>query len=486
MIPSRLFLLPVLLAGPVSAQSTLTLTVAGSTTARAAAEREYGFAAYPVTVLAPLGIEVTRRIEVTTRQERIEVKVLGLTLWFRPGYSTFADNGLLVSLQDRAFVRNGMLYLPEYFYAEWLPNRHPRGLRYTAATRTLEQVANVMAEPLRAAYPLPVPAGKLEPKAVAQPGRDSGASTPVGGNGSSAITTTFTEEEPRVASAALDTRRAPSPGPSPSVEMHMRLSGFYSDNFFQAPPGAAPAQLLATSADARVVLRIPEQRTNVQARIGRTLFDGFAPSTAVTGGFDANGKYHVVEATGGYQRRSPRLGVGDQPGFASSVYASGAFGMKLPLQMQVSALGHYYDIYLHARATDSRFSGAGGALRYRGFGYRFSPEVGEVRSTWSSSIASENYRERAQWVSVRAVPVDPVWLHARYRRDNRHYTIPDESSSNFGRADAREVWTLATDVRLGGRLTWGMYYTLEDGTSSRTDRTFRTQSITSGLSYRVW
>jgi hypothetical protein len=475
---SRILLVSILLAGPVHAQGTPTLAVAGDTTARAAAVRDHGFAAYPVTVLAPLGIEVT------TRQERIEVKVMGITLWFRPGHGTFADNGLLVSLHETAFVRNGVLYLPEHFYAAWLPARHPRGLRYTAATRTLERLTDVAAEQLRASYP--PPAGQPEPRAAVKPVRAVGSSGPeADGNGASA-TTAFADDVAPAPPAVLDSRRAASPQPGPAVEMHMRLSGFYSDNFFQAPPDATPAQLLATSAEARFVLRIPEQRTNVHARVSRTLFDGFAPSTAVTGAFDANGKYHVLEATGGYQRRSPRLAAGDQTGFASSVYGSGAIGVKLPLQMQLSALGHYYDIYVHARATDNRFSGAGAALRYRGFGYRFSPEVGEVRSNWSSSIASENYQERAQWVSVRAVPVAPVWFHARYRRDTRHYTIPDESAGNFGRVDAREVWTLASDVRLGQRLTWGVYYTREDGTSSRAERTFRTQSITSGLSYRVW
>ena len=474
----------VLLADPVGAQNTPTLTVAAATSSRAAGVRDFGFAAYPVTVLAPLGLEVTRRIDVATNQERIEVKVLGINLWFRPGYSLFADNGLLVALEQRAFLKDGVLYLPEHFYSGWLPSRHPRGLRYTAATRTLEQLSDIAAEPLQASYP--PPPGQAAAPDIAKPDQKPVASQPIEAAIGASTVRTLTDEESSVASAVLDRRRAPTPERSPSTEMHLRLSGFYSDNFFQAPFGATPAKLVATSADARVVLRTPEQGTNVHARVGRTVFDGFAPSTAVTGGFDSNGKYHVLEAIGGYQRRSPRLAVGDQPGFASSVYASGAFGMKLPLQLQVSALAHYYDIFVHARASDNQFAGAGGAIRFRGFGYRFSPEVGEVRSNWKSSIASEEYTEQAQWVSLRAVPIAPVWLHVRYRWDNRTYTIPDETSGNFGRADARKVWTIATDVRLGGRLTWGTYYTREDGTSSRTDRTFRTQSITSGLSYQVW
>lgn len=478
MIRSRLVLITALLASPVSAQGTITLTVSGDSSVRAAAVRDYGFPAYAVTVLAPLGMEVA------TRGQRIEVKVMGMTLWFRAGYATFADNGLMVSLHEIAFVRNGVLHLPEHFYVEWLPARLPRRLRYTAGKRTLEELEDVVAAPVQLS-PGPRPR-QLEPNVLSGPGPDGRDSAAERGTNGSRAATALPDSDSPAPRALLDTRQAASPGPSPSAEMHLRVSGFYSDNFFQAPREATPVELLATSAEARLVLRIPEQRTNVQARVSRTVFDGFAPSTAVIASYDANGRYHVLEGTGGYQRRSPRLGAGDQTGFASSVYGSGAFGLKLPLQMQLSALGHYYDIYLHARSVDSRFSGIGGALRYRGFGYRFSPEVGEVRSTWSSPIASENYLERAQWVSVRAIPVAPVWLHARFRRDDRRYSIPDASASNFGRVDTRDVWTFASDVRLGRRLTWGVYYNREEGSSTRADRTFTTQSITSGLSYRVW
>ena len=475
---THFLLIATLLASPVGAQGTTSLTVAGATRTRAEAARDYGFVAYPITVLAPLGFEAA------ARDGRIEVRLPGITMWFRPGYSTFADNGLLVSLNEPAFVRDGMLYLPEYFYTEWLPKRHPRGLRYVASTRTLEQLTDLAAEPRQASYPPPPPGPPVPETAKTTPDTAGRTRANDAANGHSSAAAPIGEEA-AVPSAALDARRASTSRSEPAVEMHVRVSAFYSDNFFQAPSYATPSELLATSADARVVLRIPEQRTNVQARVSRTVFDGFAPSTAIIGGFDANGTYHVLEATGGYQRRSPRLGIGDEPGFASSVYGSGSLGVKLPLQMQVSMLGHYYDIYVHARAMDSRFSGAGGALRYRGFGYRFSPEVGQMRSTWSSSIASENYLELSRWVSIRATPVAPVWLHARYRRDSRQYTVPEETSSNFGRVDAREVLTLVTDIKLGGRLTWGVYYTHEDGTSTRAGRTFTTQSITTGLSYRV-
>lgn len=472
----RHLLASIVLAGPLAAQATDTLVVAGDTSARAAAIRSHGYVAYPVTVLAPLGAEIT------AKHERIEVKLYGRVIWFRPGYGTFADNGTLESLNHHAFERKGVLYVPETFFAQWLPARFPRRLRYDAATRTLTRFQAVRVS----LWPAPPPRPSPDPPNP-QLARDSVASGGIFAT-EERILTTPEPSEPR--------HRTASPA-SVALEMHMRLSGFYSDNFFQAPSGGTPTEVLATSAEGRVLLRMGGPRATVYARAHRTEyhvhtrgdgaeFEGFGPSVAALVGFDWSGRRHSMQATGGYQRRSPRLAVGDQTEFANTVHAAGAYGVLLPGRLQVNLLGHYYDIYLNARGTQSQYYGGGGALRYRGFGFRFSPEVGRTQSRWLAPSASEQYGEQTQWVTLRVIPFAAVYLDARYREDVRAYTTGDRSASNFGREDTRAHWTVATDVRLTRRLWWGVYYAHEDARSTRPGRTFTTQSITSGLAYRVW
>jgi hypothetical protein len=417
-------------------------------------------------VLTPLGAEIK------TERERTEVKLFGRVFWFRPGYGTFGDNGTMESLPNVAFDRDGVLYLPEGFFAQWLPARFPRRLRYDDGTRTLTKSQAVVRV---STWPVPSPR-RTRTAASAQLARDSVSSDGI----------FATEERPLTAPEPSEPRHTARSGASVALEMHMRMSGSYSENFFQAPTGGTPVEMVAATAEARILLRMRGPRLNVHARVNRTEYLGFAPSVAALGGFDWSGRWHSMEATGGYQRRSPRLSVGDQTEFANTVHGAGAYGVRLPGRLQVSVLGHYYDMYLHARATQSQFYGAGGTLRYRSVGHRFSPEVGRTHSRLVAPSASEQYRERTQWVTLRAIPFAPVYLDARYRADLRFYTIGDGSASNYGRKDMRAQWTVSSDVRLTPRLWWGTYYTHQDGRSTRPGRTFTTQSITSGVAFRVW
>ena len=114
----------ILLARPLAAQGPDTLVLAGETTVRALASRDLGYAAYPVTLLEALGAEIV------ATDERIEVKLFDTVLWFRPGYGTFAVNGVIDPLHRVAFLRRGVLHLPEFFFLEWLPARHGQSVEY--------------------------------------------------------------------------------------------------------------------------------------------------------------------------------------------------------------------------------------------------------------------------------------------------------------------------------------------------------------------
>lgn len=109
-----------------------------------------------------------------------------------------------------------------------------------------------------------------------------------------------------------------------------------------------------------------------------------------------------------------------------------------------------------------------------------------MRSRWEGGAESETYLEQTRWALIRAAPWSSVYLNVRYREDARSYTTSNPSASNYGREDTRGQWTVSADVRLNRRLAWGVYYTFDDGKSTRADRTFTTQSIISGLSYRIW
>ncbi|HSA54082.1 MAG TPA: hypothetical protein VLE53_00190 [Gemmatimonadaceae bacterium] len=454
----RLVLALLLFAAPLHAQESDTLVLAGDTVLKAGANHVQGFAAYPVTLLRALGGDFTNNAG------RLQVTVLGSVLWFRPGQGTFTVNGMMVSLHELAFALEGELYLPRQFFAEWLPKRFSRQVRYDAATATLSTLERLT----RATEEQPPPARDVAVASVAEP------------------TSVATEElTPARVEPATPVRRDVVGGRA-GVEMHVRVSGSYSDNFFQAPTDGTPVELVASTGEARLVVRTGRPGLNLHARVNRTLFDGFDPSETASGGLDWTAGRHHAEVVAGRQTHSPRLMAGDRAGFADIDHASGGYGVRLPGAVEVSVLGQYYDIYLEARDTESRYYGTGGSLRYRGFGYRFSPEVGGMRSRWDGPIATENYQEQTQWLALRMVPAAPLYLFARYRYESRSYTIEDPAAGNYLREDRRRHLTLSLDARITGRLVWGIYYTREDVVSTRTDRGFTSQALASGLSYRVW
>ena len=463
MIMLRRLLVPLLVgAGSLPAQEPDTLVLAGKTIEKAAANHEQGFAAYPVTILQAFGGAIT------SSAGRIEVQMLGTVLWFRPGMGTFAVNGMIVSLHELAFVQNGMLYLPRRFFVQWIPARYSRQVRYDASTATLATLEH-LARAEQQAAPRSIP--------PEMPNADGGSTIERAGYAG--------EDLPPRQVPAVPLRRSVSPPPA-GLEMHLRVTGSYSDNFFQAPNDAVATELVASTIEARMLLRTGRPRLNVHARANRTSFDGFQPSVAAAGGIDWNVGRHNLEATLGSQRRSPRLMAGDRAGFADLDHAAASYGIRLPGKLEVSALGQYYDIYLHATESDSRFYGAGGSLQYRGFGYRFTPEVGRMRSQWEGPTLAADYDENTQWLALRMVPAAPLYLYVRYRDEVRSYVVEDPAASNFGREDARRHWTASLDVRVTRRVAWGIYYTREDVSSTRAGRGFSSQSLTSSLSYRLW
>lgn len=449
-------------ASSVQAQESDTLVLAGSTIEKAVANHDQGFPAYPITLLQAFGGEFTNSAG------RIEIQVLGTVLGFRPGLGTFTVNGTIFSLHELSFVQNGMLYLPRRFFVQWMPTRYSRQVRYNASTSTLATLEFLTRNRQQAA-----------PRPVVKE-----TTAPAGGGTLERAGYAGEDLPPRRATIAP--ARSSAPGIPTALEMHLRVSGSYSDNFFQAPDDAAATELLASTIEARMLLRTGRRRLNVHARANRTSFDGFEPSLAVGGGVDWTVGPHNLEATVGSQRRSPRLMAGDQAGFADLDHAAASYGMRLPGALEISALGQYYDIYLHATQSESRFYGAGGSAQFRGFGYQFTPEVGRMRSRWKGPSVAGDYDEQTDWVALRMVPVAPMYLYVRYRQETRSYVVPDPAAGNFGRGDARRHWTASLDLRVTRRVGVGVYYTREDVSSTRAGRGFASQSLTSSLSYRLW
>jgi hypothetical protein len=128
--------------------------------------------------------------------------------------------------------------------------------------------------------------------------------------------------------------------------------------------------------------------------------------------------------------------------------------------------------------------GLGTAVRYRGFGSAFSPEVGLHWSRRHVQDGAEDLAQRELFVRLRWVPARGAYLGLRYRRRHRDYAVDDPLARNFGRKDTRQQWALSADLRPGARRSWRLYYAREGSDSTRASGVFTTQLLGVGLTVR--
>jgi len=178
--------------------------------------------------------------------------------------------------------------------------------------------------------------------------------------------------------------------------------------------------------------------------------------------------------------------VGDTLGFADGGATSVSYGIRPVRAIQLRVLAEL-DRQSYHRSTERNNRGlqVGGAARYYGFGYKLSPEVGVTVGNRDVSLDEEDHDERVLWVTLRSVLKPELYLSLRYRNRFREYTGRDPASSNLHRRDGRQDLALTVDVTLSDRWSWTAYLSHQDADSTNESRIFRTQYLSTGLTYRL-
>ena len=119
----------------------------------------------------------------------------------------------------------------------------------------------------------------------------------------------------------------------------------------------------------------------------------------------------------------------------------------------------------------------GGNVRYRGFGYKFMPEIGYVDGARKVQDSTENYDESYWYAQVVSSPSAKWYLSLAYRDRTREYTTSDITSSRFGADETRGQWTASASYRATQQVAYILYYSQEDTASSRPGRDFNTDFL---------
>lgn len=277
----------------------------------------------------------------------------------------------------------------------------------------------------------------------------------------------------------------PRPRPPSAVEVRVRAGSAFMANFFQAPQGAPHQNVLAAAGELRLDGRFGSG-TQVFVHGGSTLYSKFDPSSTVDVGLRWSTGPHVLRGGVGYRWRMPRLEVGVL-GFADILHLDAGYAARPVRFIELEALVDFDDeTYSLSPEKANTLIDAGGAIRFRGFGYAFSPEFGMGVGTRDVVNDAEDFDQRSRWVTLRSIPTSRLYLSLRYREQQRDYAVLDTAGSAGRREDRRQQVTLITDWVLRDGLNWTIYCNLERNNSTKASRNFAAGYLWTGLTYRLW
>lgn len=272
--------------------------------------------------------------------------------------------------------------------------------------------------------------------------------------------------------------------PGDRLELEARLFAASSDNFFQAPPGAPEDDVTTTRAEARLYGRWTEDGPwRLYGQAAYTSYEGdLDEATEVGVGLLREDRTRRFDLFLQRQQDRPSFDVGDEFDRVDVDRLAVEYSHRLNRDWELTGLGVYEDqSFEFTRSRDNEFPMLGGAVRYRGWGYDLSPEVGLELGERDAVDPNEDHDQTDLWLKLRSAPTGRLYLSFRYRYRTRDYDIDLPGASNFGREDDRQQWTLAANVRIVHPLSVDFYYAYEDAESTKASRNFTTSLIGVGL-----
>lgn len=286
------------------------------------------------------------------------------------------------------------------------------------------------------------------------------------------------------ARAQVEGQQDPAETGEPRWSTGLEVQGLFVDNFFQLPESEPQQDVEGVRAEGRLTWR-PRTQWPLEAYgvAGATGYsDDLDETLLLGGGLRWDGLVDLFDLGLRYETDRPSFEVGDTFGTADLLAIGGLYSHRIADAWEISALADHQRLdYEVDDGRDSLFRSAGGAVRYRGWGSRFSPEVGVEVGERDADDANEDNDQTDLWLKLRSAPARSLYLSLRYRHRVRDYSVDDPAASNFRREDDRDQIAFTADWRTSDLLTWTLYYTWEDADSTKETRIFDTQLLAIGL-----
>ncbi len=272
------------------------------------------------------------------------------------------------------------------------------------------------------------------------------------------------------------------------IEIQPRFSTLYHANFLQATGGAPETNVWASAVEARIQRKLDKYRKGLLAYglAEQTTYSALNASPSLGVGFELREKFrgtpHSLRLLARRRFNRPAFFIGDELDTSDIFRVNGEYARRQTPEYELKGLFDYYrQSYEMTKRTNNTTFFWGGAVRYRGFGYRFSPELGFRRGRQDTADDDGDYSQKELLVTVRSVVTPTIYLSVRYRYRTRNYDTNIPRSRNFDRRDNRHAWRALATIRTGELLVWDVYFSRENADSLRLTRVFVTTSLGFGV-----
>lgn len=266
---------------------------------------------------------------------------------------------------------------------------------------------------------------------------------------------------------------------APAFRQELRLNSMLFGNFYQASSPSPEEDVRALGFEYRAAYRAWKD-TDVYGHLNVLDFDEEGKKTSYGGraGILLDSERHELNAYVDHGENRSTFDIAGTTDTGDVTTFAADYSYRVTDDWQVGAEAqHERQRFGHTHQRENDATSFGANVRYRGFGYKFMPEVGYVTGSRDVVDATENYDDSYWYARVTSSPNRQWYLSLAYRDRNREYTTPLISSSRFGADESRAQWTATASYRATDHVAYILYYEKEGTESSRPGRDFDTDFL---------
>jgi hypothetical protein len=279
----------------------------------------------------------------------------------------------------------------------------------------------------------------------------------------------------------------PQPPSTPPFRSEVRLQGVLFTNFFQAQNGAPSKDVTAMLAGYRGIFRPHGTTTDIYGDVSFMRFLNIDRQNPISLRLGAryDGPVHGYNVFVDRGSHRPSFEVAGRTALATVTTLDATYTYKIGTKWQLAAEGlrenQRFDVESNQRNDYTRESLA---MRYRGFGWKFTPYVGYAVGKRDVVDRSQSYSENYPFLGFTASPDVNTYIEASIRPANRRYDPAFATVGAFTRSERRPQFSGFGAYRITPKVSATLYYSHDVSRSAVAYRNFRQDLLLVGVTTR--